>query len=214
MAPEVLTRRQYGKMCDVWGAGVMLHVLLSGRLPFNGSGRRLQEAIARGRVPVRFRGERRPWNIQESLSRKNIRKVFRECEILILRLCETSSSLILLFLNQFRPHFRGRRDKSFGVLLFLASSSAIPSHVTSKQAISATTMIFMEKLRPRFPLNGIRTARLHKLGNRNLSRGSRWYSTCWLLQSTVLFISRKKRFLLNINEIRERDWIKELTAEI
>lgn len=52
MSPEVLTRRQYGKACDVWGAGVMLHVLLSGRLPFNGSGRRLQEAIARGRVPV------------------------------------------------------------------------------------------------------------------------------------------------------------------
>ncbi|CRL07232.1 CLUMA_CG020213, isoform A [Clunio marinus] len=52
MAPEVLTRRQYGKACDVWGAGVMLHVLLSGRLPFNGSGRRLQEAIARGRVTL------------------------------------------------------------------------------------------------------------------------------------------------------------------
>lgn len=52
MAPEVLTRRQYGKACDVWGAGVTLHVLLSGRLPFNGSGRRLQEAIARGRVTV------------------------------------------------------------------------------------------------------------------------------------------------------------------
>lgn len=52
IAPEVLTRRQYGKACDVWGAGVMLHVLLSGRLPFNGSGRRLQEAIARGRVTV------------------------------------------------------------------------------------------------------------------------------------------------------------------
>lgn len=52
MAPEVLTRKQYGKACDVWGAGVMLHVLLSGRLPFNGSGRRLQEAIARGRVSV------------------------------------------------------------------------------------------------------------------------------------------------------------------
>lgn len=55
IAPEVLTRRQYGKACDVWGAGVMLHVLLSGRLPFNGSGRRLQEAIARGRVPVGWR---------------------------------------------------------------------------------------------------------------------------------------------------------------
>ena len=52
MAPEVVSRRQYGKSCDVWGAGVMLHVLLSGRLPFLGSGRRLQECIIRGRVTV------------------------------------------------------------------------------------------------------------------------------------------------------------------
>lgn len=52
LAPEVVSRRQYGKPCDVWGAGVMLHVLLSGRLPFLGSGRRLQESIARARVSV------------------------------------------------------------------------------------------------------------------------------------------------------------------
>ncbi|CAO1441355.1 unnamed protein product [Diamesa serratosioi] len=52
MAPEVITRRTYGKACDVWGAGVMLHVLLSGRLPFLGSGKRLQESIARGRVTM------------------------------------------------------------------------------------------------------------------------------------------------------------------
>ncbi|XP_055638926.1 peripheral plasma membrane protein CASK isoform X10 [Toxorhynchites rutilus septentrionalis] len=50
IAPEVVARRIYGKACDVWGAGIMLHVLLSGRLPFHGSGKRLQEAIARGRV--------------------------------------------------------------------------------------------------------------------------------------------------------------------
>ncbi|XP_067618447.1 peripheral plasma membrane protein CASK isoform X5 [Eurosta solidaginis] len=50
MAPEVVTRRLYGKGCDVWGAGVMLHVLLSGRLPFLGSGIRLQNSIARGRI--------------------------------------------------------------------------------------------------------------------------------------------------------------------
>ncbi|KAL9893558.1 peripheral plasma membrane protein CASK isoform X3 [Glossina fuscipes] len=50
MAPEVVTRRLYGKGCDVWGAGVMLHVLLSGRLPFLGSGVRLQQSIARGRI--------------------------------------------------------------------------------------------------------------------------------------------------------------------
>ncbi|XP_037910081.1 peripheral plasma membrane protein CASK-like [Hermetia illucens] len=52
MAPEVVSRRLYGKGCDVWGAGVMLHVLLSGRLPFLGSGKRLQESIARGRISV------------------------------------------------------------------------------------------------------------------------------------------------------------------
>jgi serine/threonine protein kinase len=54
MAPETVTRKVYGKACDVWGAGVMLHVLLSGRLPFLGSGKRLQESIARARVSVRF----------------------------------------------------------------------------------------------------------------------------------------------------------------
>lgn len=54
MAPEVVSRRSYGKACDVWGAGVMLHVLLSGRLPFLGSGRRLQESISKGRIAVRF----------------------------------------------------------------------------------------------------------------------------------------------------------------
>lgn len=52
MAPEVVTRRLYGKGCDVWGAGVMLHVLLSGRLPFLGSGIRLQNSIAHGRISV------------------------------------------------------------------------------------------------------------------------------------------------------------------
>lgn len=52
-APEVVLRRVYGKGCDVWGAGVLLHVLLSGRLPFLGSGDRLREIIGRGRVVVR-----------------------------------------------------------------------------------------------------------------------------------------------------------------
>jgi serine/threonine protein kinase len=52
MAPEVVARRAYGKACDVWGAGAMLHVLLSGRLPFLGSGKRLQDSVARGRVSV------------------------------------------------------------------------------------------------------------------------------------------------------------------
>lgn len=52
MPPEAVTRRQYGKPSDIWAAGIMLHILLSGRLPFIGSGRRLQESILRGRVMV------------------------------------------------------------------------------------------------------------------------------------------------------------------
>lgn len=53
MAPEVVSRRYYGKGCDIWGAGIMLHVLLSGRIPFLGSGKRLEDVISRGRVVVR-----------------------------------------------------------------------------------------------------------------------------------------------------------------
>ncbi|XP_076260581.1 peripheral plasma membrane protein CASK isoform X3 [Rhynchophorus ferrugineus] len=52
MAPEVVERRQYGKAVDIWAAGVLLHVLLSGTLPFHGSGRRLYEAICRGKLTL------------------------------------------------------------------------------------------------------------------------------------------------------------------
>ncbi|XP_022919470.1 peripheral plasma membrane protein CASK isoform X2 [Onthophagus taurus] len=50
MAPEVVEMRQYGKAVDIWAAGVLLHILLSGTLPFHGSGRRLMEAICRGKL--------------------------------------------------------------------------------------------------------------------------------------------------------------------
>ncbi|XP_066141764.1 peripheral plasma membrane protein CASK isoform X2 [Euwallacea fornicatus] len=52
MAPEIVERRQYGKAVDIWAAGVLLHVLLSGMLPFHGSGRRLTEAICRGKLSM------------------------------------------------------------------------------------------------------------------------------------------------------------------
>ncbi|XP_017881326.1 peripheral plasma membrane protein CASK-like [Ceratina calcarata] len=52
MSPEVIQRRQYGKPGDVWSAGVLLHVLLTGTLPFVGSRDRLREAICRGRVQM------------------------------------------------------------------------------------------------------------------------------------------------------------------
>lgn len=54
MAPEVIERRSYGKPVDIWAAGVLLHVLLSGFLPFHGSGRRLMEAICRGKLHVSY----------------------------------------------------------------------------------------------------------------------------------------------------------------
>lgn len=50
MAPEVVEKRQYGKPVDIWAAGVILHILLSGTLPFHGSGRRLLDAICRGKL--------------------------------------------------------------------------------------------------------------------------------------------------------------------
>ncbi|KAF2903915.1 hypothetical protein ILUMI_02260, partial [Ignelater luminosus] len=50
MAPEVVERRQYGKAVDIWAAGVILHILLSGTLPFHGTGRRLFDTICRGKL--------------------------------------------------------------------------------------------------------------------------------------------------------------------
>ncbi|XP_033215919.1 peripheral plasma membrane protein CASK isoform X1 [Belonocnema kinseyi] len=52
MAPEVIKHRQYGKAGDVWSAGVLLHILLTGTLPFVGSQQRLREAICRGTVQM------------------------------------------------------------------------------------------------------------------------------------------------------------------
>ncbi|XP_050294146.1 peripheral plasma membrane protein CASK isoform X3 [Anthonomus grandis grandis] len=52
MAPEVVEKKSYGKAVDIWAAGVLLHVLLSGTLPFHGSGRRLTEAICRGKLSI------------------------------------------------------------------------------------------------------------------------------------------------------------------
>ncbi|XP_034934389.1 peripheral plasma membrane protein CASK isoform X2 [Chelonus insularis] len=52
MSPELIEHRQYGKPGDVWAAGVLLHILLTGTYPFVGSGMRLKEAICRGRIQM------------------------------------------------------------------------------------------------------------------------------------------------------------------
>ncbi|XP_057809807.1 calcium-dependent protein kinase 2 [Salvia miltiorrhiza] len=57
VAPEVL-RRKYGKEVDIWSAGVMLYILLSGVPPFWGdSERAIFDAVLRGNVDF----ETKPW---------------------------------------------------------------------------------------------------------------------------------------------------------
>jgi calcium-dependent protein kinase len=38
IAPEVL-QGNYGKECDIWSLGILLYVLITGKYPFDGSGR-------------------------------------------------------------------------------------------------------------------------------------------------------------------------------
>ena len=52
MAPEVVCRQPYGKPVDMWGMGVLLYVLLSGQLPFNGTREHLYRQIVQGSYNV------------------------------------------------------------------------------------------------------------------------------------------------------------------
>ncbi|XP_026683247.1 peripheral plasma membrane protein CASK-like [Diaphorina citri] len=52
MAPEVIEDQKYGKPVDIWAAGVLLHVLLTGTLPFVGSRDRLFQSITKGKLHV------------------------------------------------------------------------------------------------------------------------------------------------------------------
>ncbi|XP_041352781.1 peripheral plasma membrane protein CASK-like isoform X2 [Gigantopelta aegis] len=53
MAPEVIKREPYGKPVDMWGAGVILFILLSGYPPFCGTKDRLFDLILRGSFHMR-----------------------------------------------------------------------------------------------------------------------------------------------------------------
>ena len=52
MAPEMVRDEPYGKPIDLWSCGVILHLLLSGTLPFVGSGSKLTKSIQRAHVPM------------------------------------------------------------------------------------------------------------------------------------------------------------------
>ncbi len=52
MSPEVVKREPYGKPVDIWGAGVLLCILLSGQIPFYGTKERLFDMIVRGAYSV------------------------------------------------------------------------------------------------------------------------------------------------------------------
>jgi serine/threonine protein kinase len=53
MAPEIVARRDYGKPADMWSIGIVLFVLLSGRMPFPGRPEEVFHQIATGQYSVR-----------------------------------------------------------------------------------------------------------------------------------------------------------------
>jgi calcium/calmodulin-dependent serine protein kinase len=52
MAPEVVSGKPYGKPADLWSVGVVLYILLSGRLPFSGSQEYVFKCITEGKYSL------------------------------------------------------------------------------------------------------------------------------------------------------------------
>ncbi|KAH6768013.1 calmodulin-domain protein kinase 9 [Perilla frutescens var. frutescens] len=74
VAPEVL-RRKYGKEADIWSAGVMLYILLSGVPPFWGETERgIFDAVLRGHVDF----ESKPWPSISESAKDLVRKMLTQ----------------------------------------------------------------------------------------------------------------------------------------
>ena len=73
MAPEVIQRKSYGKPVDVWSTGVLLHILLSGTLPFLGTKDRLYESVCLGKL--RLNSTR--WQYVSDHAKDLLRKMLR-----------------------------------------------------------------------------------------------------------------------------------------
>lgn len=54
MAPEVVSDVEYGTKADMWSAGVLLYILLCGRLPFVGARQKVYESITEGKYSVKI----------------------------------------------------------------------------------------------------------------------------------------------------------------
>ena len=65
MAPEVIQRRPYGKPVDVWSAGILVHILLSGTMPFLGTKDRLYESVCQGKLYLQVRVMSTDFDIQD-----------------------------------------------------------------------------------------------------------------------------------------------------
>lgn len=63
-APEVLSKRPYGKSCDMWSLGVIMYAMLHGYLPFHGTNAEMKQKILVGE----FRFSRRTTMSKEAKS--------------------------------------------------------------------------------------------------------------------------------------------------
>ena len=71
---QVIQRKPYGKPVDVWSAGILLHILMSGTMPFLGTKDRLYESVCNGKLYLNAPGSR--WQYISDYA-KDLVKIFK-----------------------------------------------------------------------------------------------------------------------------------------